>query len=86
MNFTPFPLLQTERLRLRQLHRKDAIPFFQIRSDDELNKYLPNARPMSIDEVILLITKLNTGVTENKWIYWAIELIEEKGLIGTICL
>ncbi len=86
MMFTPFPLLQTERLCLRQLSRKDAIPLFQIRTDDELNKYLPNARPKSMDEILPLIKKLNDGVSENTWIYWAIELLEEKGLIGTICL
>ena len=39
-NFTPFPILATERLTLRQLSIDDQQNIFALRSDKEINKYL----------------------------------------------
>jgi len=38
--FTPFPILRTERLTLRQLEINDEQEIFTLRSDSEINKYL----------------------------------------------
>jgi ribosomal-protein-alanine N-acetyltransferase len=32
------------------------------------------------------ITKINRGINNNEWIYWAITLKDNSKLIGTICL
>ena len=40
LNFTPFPVLSTERLQLREITADDANEIFFLRSDKEVLKYL----------------------------------------------
>ena len=39
-DFTPFPVLKTQRLTLRQLINDDDKEIYALRSDDHVNKYL----------------------------------------------
>ncbi|RLD80474.1 MAG: N-acetyltransferase [Bacteroidetes bacterium] len=84
--FTPFPTLKTERLVFRQLEEADNKEIFFLRSDDEVNKYIDRLRPKNLDEASEFISKINNGIVENEWIYWAITLKDKPKLIGTICL
>jgi ribosomal-protein-alanine N-acetyltransferase len=86
INFTPFPVLSTERLTLRQLTDADDLAIFALRSDDIVNRYIDRPKQTSIDEVKAFILKINNGIKQNKWIYWAICLKDKPNLIGTICL
>ena len=47
-NFTPFPILKTERLTLRQLISSDDKEIFALRSNDNVNKYLDRKPSKSI--------------------------------------
>jgi len=85
-NFSPFPYLSTDRLTLRKLSLDDAEEIFLLRSSDEVNKYIDRARANDVDEAFAFINKVNIGIANNKWIYWAICLKENPALIGTICL
>lgn len=85
LNCSPFPLITTERLVLRQLTSTDAIDIAALRSDEKVNKYLDRQAPTSIDEANRFIDKINTNINNNECFYWAIALKNNNSLIGTIC-
>ena len=80
--FTPFPILTTERLTLRQLAINDEQEIFTLRSDSEINKYLDRQISNTIDDARNFINK----ITGSDSLYWAITLSDKNVLIGTICL
>ena len=82
--FTPFPVLKTERLTLRQLVSSDANEIFALRSDGNVNKYLDRERSKSIDDARTFIQTINENIQRNNSIYWAITLGDTEKLIGTI--
>jgi [ribosomal protein S5]-alanine N-acetyltransferase len=85
-NFTPFPVLKTERLTLRQLRSSDDKEIFALRSNDTVNKYLDRKPAKSIDDAKIFIQTINENIQRNDSIYWAITLNDTDKLIGTICL
>jgi ribosomal-protein-alanine N-acetyltransferase len=58
-SFTPFPILTTERLTLRQLSTDDGQNIFALRSDTEINKYLDRQASKTIEDAINFINKIN---------------------------
>lgn len=85
-NFTPFPVLKTERLTLRQLISSDDKDIFALRSDGNVNKYLNRKPSKSIEDAKIFIQNINENIQRNNSIYWAITLNGNDKLIGTICL
>jgi ribosomal-protein-alanine N-acetyltransferase len=85
-NFTPFPVLKTERLTLRQLVSGDANEIFALRSDVNVNKYLDRKPAKSIEDAMRFIQAIGENIQRNDSIYWAITLNGTDKLIGTICL
>lgn len=84
--FTPFPNLTTERFTLRQLKIEDENEIFILRSDENIAKYLDRPRANSIDDARQFIQKINSSISKNELIYWAITHKDDEKLIGTICL
>ena len=84
--FTPFPVLTTERLTLRQLSVNDDKEIFALRSDKQVNKYLDRDLSNTIEDARKFIDKIVEVVKQNKGIYWAITLTTNDKLVGTICL
>jgi ribosomal-protein-alanine N-acetyltransferase len=84
--FTPFPILTTERLTLRQLIINDEQEIFTLRSNGEINKYLDRQIANTIDDARNFINKVNENINTNDSLYWAITLSDKNILIGTICL
>ncbi|MBK7500455.1 MAG: GNAT family N-acetyltransferase [Ignavibacteriales bacterium] len=85
-NFSPFPVLKTERLVLRKLSLDDAEEIFFLRSDEKVNKYLDRPRATSIEDAHNFINKTNHAIENNECIDWAITFKDDSGLIGSICL
>jgi ribosomal-protein-alanine N-acetyltransferase len=85
-SFTPFPVLKTERLTLRQLISSDDKEIFALRSDDNVNKYLDRKPSKSLEDAKNFIQTINENIQRNDSIYWAITLNGIDKLIGTICL
>jgi [ribosomal protein S5]-alanine N-acetyltransferase len=85
-SFTPFPILMTERLTLRQLAISDEQEIFTLRSDSEINKYLDRQVSNSIEDARNFINKVNENINKNDSLYWAITLGDKNILVGTICL
>lgn len=86
MNFSPFPILTTERLTLRQLSIDDQQDILALRSDPEINKYLGRQPSKTIEDAINFINKINENVEKNIALYWAISVTGTKTFVGTICL
>ena len=84
--FTPFPILTTERLTLRQLVINDEQEIFTLRSDSEINKYLDRPISNTIDDARNFINKVTENINKNDSLYWAITLSGNNILVGTICL
>ncbi|MEO7523448.1 MAG: GNAT family N-acetyltransferase [Ferruginibacter sp.] len=82
-----FPVLSTERTLLRQLNYCDAASIFKLRSDEIVNQFLDRPKTQSLEEATNFIEKINAGIMNHEWFYWAISLRNDPSLlIGTICL
>lgn len=79
-----FPVLETERLKLRQMVISDAEAVFKLRTDDEVLKYLLRDKPNSMEEVIAFIERDHEAFRAGDSIWWAIELKESPGFIGNV--
>jgi ribosomal-protein-alanine N-acetyltransferase len=84
--FTPFPVIKTEGLILRQLSINDDKEIFALRSDKQMNKYLDRQPSNTIEDARNFILKIAEIVKQNESIYWAITLTDNDRLAGTICL
>lgn len=84
--FKKFPILTTERLRLRQLSHDDQLNIFALRSDVEINKYLDRKPSTTVEDALRFIDNVNENIKNNTSIYWAITLTETNTFVGTICL
>ena len=86
LSFTPFPNLSTQRLNLRRLKLKDDKEIHFLRSDEMVNKYIDRPKTVTNEEARKFIDKINKGIDNNEWIYWAISIKDDDKLIGTICI
>jgi len=83
-NFKPFPVMETDRLLLREVNKKDAANLFLLRSNKQAMKFIDRPIPASVDEMKPFIKMINKKVKENETICWAITLKGRNELIGTI--
>ena len=66
--FTPFPILTTERLTLRQLVISDEQEIFTLRSDSEINKYLNRQVSNTIDDARNFINKVSANINKGSFL------------------
>jgi len=85
-NFTPFPILTTDRLVLRQLETTDDKDIFSHRSDNNINTYLEDFRHSSIEQTQAFINRVLNEIALGKTILWVITQKGNNKFIGTICL
>lgn len=83
VNEKKFPVIETDRLLLRDLKTSDKKSIFDIFSSEIIMKYYGMNPIKSTDEAEKLINNLNKSYNENKVIRWEIVLKEENILIGT---
>lgn len=85
-NFSPFPVLETERLLLRQMNAGDAPQLFYLRSSEEVMKYIDRPRTASLQDALDLINRVDNMCLKSDGINWGITLKGADELIGTILL
>ena len=85
LNFTPFPVLTTERLTLRCLELSDDQQLFKLRSNKIVNEYIVRPIQKDIKEIRAFISDIKNGIKNNEWIYWVISFKDDPTLIGDIC-
>lgn len=83
-NFTPFPILETARLFLRQITVNDAPQVFFLRSDEEVMKYIDRTPAASLADAIDFIKLIEAAQLNNEGISWGITLKENNEMIGSI--
>lgn len=84
INFKEFPILSTNRLRLRQINATDAQEIFVLRSDENVMQFIDRPRAQLIDDALQQVKKVNDDFINSNGINWAISLKEDGKLIGTI--
>lgn len=86
VSFDPFPVLRTERLRLRRVVSSDAECIYRLRSDANTMRYIARPLAQSIDDAREHVRLIDEKVSENTGINWAIAFPHETDLIGIIGL
>ena len=84
--FNPFPMLETNRLILRQADFKDEEQLFELLSNPEVAKFDYFYPIKSSVEARKFIERYNDELAENEEITWGISLKETNKLIGVCCL
>ena len=85
-NFTPFPVLETERLTLRALNLEDAKTIFGLRTNKDVNQFITRSIPNNLSEARAFIDMISDLVSSNNGVFWVIESKQNNELIGTIGL
>lgn len=80
-----FPNLESERLFLNEISINDSDFLFEIRNNDEVNKYIGRNKP-TLEQVNQFITDRISDFENQKGIVWMIYHKESKQNIGSICL
>ncbi|OXE99145.1 ribosomal-protein-alanine N-acetyltransferase [Flavobacterium araucananum] len=83
-NFTPFPVIETERLLLRRVTIDDANDIFILRSNPETMKFIPRPLLKSAEDALVLIAEIESKINTNVGINWAITLKDNPKLLGII--
>lgn len=83
-NFSPFPNLETQRLKLRRLKITDVNEILALRSNPEIMKYIPRPLITTKEEALEFIARMDANIDNNTLINWAITTKEEDRLIGMI--
>jgi ribosomal-protein-alanine N-acetyltransferase len=81
----PFPILESERLILKELTVADKGFLFSLRSDKNIMHYIPRQLPKEIDDVIPLIESTQDLFQKEEamnWIFFIRETNEPIGSIG----
>lgn len=86
LNFTPFPVLSTERLILRKLKEEDVDEIFIQRSHPTIQKFIKRTPAANKEDALEWIKKVTQLEADNESINWVIVPKGENKLIGCICL
>ncbi|MBC7642022.1 MAG: GNAT family N-acetyltransferase [Flavobacterium sp.] len=86
INFTPFPILETERLLLRCLNNDDINDVFALRSNPETMKFIPRPLLTNNDEALAHIKMINDKIDADEGINWAICLKNSSKFVGLLVL
>lgn len=69
--FTAFPVIETERLILRELHEADAAPIQAMRSSQLVNRFIARSDAISSEEAQNLVEKSRLAFQNRTGIAWA---------------
>jgi RimJ/RimL family protein N-acetyltransferase len=78
------PQLQTERLLLRRWRFSDIEPFAAINADPDVMEHFPST--LSTAESTALIEHAESGFEERGYGQWAVELVGQAPLVGSVGL
>lgn len=78
-----FPIIETDRIILRELETTDVNDLFEILSSERVTKYYGKYPMKNLSEAEDLILKFHKAFSEQKSIRWGIELKETNRIIGT---
>lgn len=73
-NFTPFPVLRTDKLLLRQMTLADAFGVYELRSNEEIMQYINRLLTKTVEEAENWIRIILEALAKNEGITWCIAL------------
>ena len=79
-----FPILETERLILREIIKEDADVVFTTFSNDDVIRYYGQEKLKSIEEAEKIIDIFSAAYSGKRGIRWGIERKDTQEIIGTI--
>lgn len=78
------PVLETERLTLRQWRETDREPFAEMNADPEVMRFFPAVRPRA--DSCAAVDRFNAHLHRKGWGLWAVEVKQSGDFIGFIGL
>jgi ribosomal-protein-alanine N-acetyltransferase len=84
IQFDAFPIIETARLRLREIVPADADVLYRLRRDPAVTTYLDRDNDRDITVVHELIAKIGKSLEQGDGITWALSLRDSPELIGTL--
>lgn len=81
--FDQFPVIQTERLLLRQIEMKDAIQIMHMRQSNRVNRFIARDSMTNLDSAKELVKKTSDAFDSKAGIGWAGVLRNRSEIIGT---
>ncbi|MEP6616564.1 MAG: GNAT family N-acetyltransferase [Ginsengibacter sp.] len=85
LSFSPFPEIQTERLLLRRMVIGDAQEVLNLRSNEEVMKYIDRKRAGNVEDALEWIRVIEDALDNNFGITWGMSLRDDPSrLIGSI--
>ena len=81
--FDQFPIIQTERLLLRQIQLKDAVEIMHMRQNKRVNQFITRDRMSGIEAAEELVKKTADAFESKAGIGWAGILRDGSDIIGT---
>ncbi|MGG0276628.1 GNAT family N-acetyltransferase [Bacillus rhizoplanae] len=79
-----FPILETERLILRELIEDDAQGILNCFSNEDVLRYYGQNPLTDLEQVKNIIRNFSNNYKEKRGIKWGVEIKEIEGIIGTI--
>ncbi|HTB30958.1 MAG TPA: GNAT family N-acetyltransferase [Bacteroidia bacterium] len=86
LNFTPFPILTTERLVLRQFTKDDLPEIYLLRTDKKVSKYITRPDFKTMEDAEAYIAKMTGIVNNNESVIWGITKKGDDKVMGSILL
>lgn len=84
--FDRFPVLETERLQMRELVDEDAPALFEVFRDDEVTRYYDVETMAGVAPAAEIIAEMRRRYVDRAGIRWALVDKENASLVGTIGL
>lgn len=81
--FATFPVLETDRLRLRGIGPEDAADIFHLLSSPQVMRHLGRPPMTSMEQAVQRVQAYQTTYNEQAGIPWAMTLAGDKPVIGT---
>lgn len=82
--FSPFPILETPRMILRQIVDEDVQEMFVLRSDKRVMQYIDRPMCATPEDALVLIRNIEERRVKQEGIAWGMCLRDNPRLIGTI--
>ncbi|PTX43513.1 ribosomal-protein-alanine N-acetyltransferase [Christiangramia gaetbulicola] len=86
MIFKPFPLLQTQRLILREPQIADWPVVSHLRTDSYINRFVKRSSAETEEKAKEFIENALANMAKDELVNWFICLKEDPKMIGSICL